>query len=125
MMAAYLPTVDPGMLVVWWPNGTEADASVRLFTGERGPSDAKKHVMQLLETGNGMVRAFSVLEMFQVVGASMKRIPDQWAPVLDLMMREQVLGKGLTTARRGPPKVDPEQYIADVAEGRITGGSDG
>lgn len=103
------------MLVVWWPaDGSEACS--RLFTGERGPSEAKKFVMALLEKGNGeLVRVFSMLEMFQVAGTTVKRIPDQWAPVLDLMLREQSLGQGLTTAKRGPPPKPAQEYIEEVA----------
>jgi hypothetical protein len=105
------------MLVVWWPEMGAVDATARLFTGESGPREAKKFVMQLLEKGNSMVRVFSMLEMFHVTGATTRRIPDQWAPVLDLMLREQTLGKGLTTARRGPAPKPPVEFIRDVAEG--------
>lgn len=110
-----IPTADPGMVVVWWPaDGAEPNA--RTFTGERGPSEAKKFVMALLEKGNGeLVRVFSMLEMFQVAGTTVKRIPDQWAPVLDLMLREQALGQGMTTAKRGPPPKPTAEYIAEVA----------
>lgn len=112
-----LPQADPGMLVVWWPEDGGEPCS-KLFTGEKAPSEAKRHVMALLEKGNGApVRVFSMLEMFQVVGTTVKRIPDQWAPVLDLMLREQSLGQGLTTAKRGPPPKPAEAYIAEVAHG--------
>ena len=119
-MAIALPNVDPGMLVIWWPSTGEEPAT-RLFTGEHAASEAKKFTMALLERGNGLVRVFSVLEMFQVAGSVVKRIPDQWAPVLDLMLRDQVLGKGLTTAKRGPPKVEPVEYMRRVADGEVDG----
>lgn len=116
-MAVYIPQADPGMLVVWWPDMGAPDASARLFTGETGPKEAKKFVMQLMEKGSSMVRVFSMLEMFHVTGATTRRIPDQWAPVLDLMLREQSMGKGLQTAKRGPPAKPPTEFMREVAEG--------
>jgi len=105
------------MLVMWW----DADGVpiCKLYTGEWCGRDAKRHVAALLPTISTPIRVFALIDVFQVVGASQRMLPDQWAPVLDLMLREQAMGKGFQAQRRGPPRQHPEAYMAAVGEAAL------
>lgn len=111
----HIPTMSPGMLVQWWTDGA-SEPVVRLFTGENPGRDAKRFVMGLMETTSSSIRVMAVIDVFQVTGGTQRLVPDQWAPCLDLMLREQALNKGYQVQRRGPPKVHPVEHMKVVQD---------
>lgn len=111
--------IDPGYLVVWYPPDAAPgqECLTMAFTGETAARDARVKARQLLDLpGAPPVRVFVMLEVYHVTGATQRRLPDDWQPVVDMMLREQLAGKGMTTAARGPPRVPPEQTIREAAE---------
>ena len=105
------PPPDPGLPVVHWP---EDVAACRVVAGEAAPKEAKRQVMHLLSSDQGPVRVFMLLEMFHQLGEQTRIIPDDFAPALDLILREQLAGKGVQLKRRGPPKEKPAEFFERV-----------
>lgn len=111
--------IDPGYLVVWYPPDAPPgqEALALSFTGEHAAREARVQARKLLDVpGAPPVRVFVMLEVYHVTGVTQRRLPDNLQPVVDLLLREQLAGKGLTTTVRGPPTVAPEQVIREAAE---------
>ena len=111
----HIPTMAPGMLVQWWTDGSQEPVA-KLFTGEHCGREAKRFVMGLMEKTSSSIRVMAVVDLFQCTGGTQRLCPDQRAPALDLMLREQALGRGFQVQRRGPPKKHPTEHMQQVQD---------
>ena len=117
----YLQRVDPGYLVAWWPPSDEPNGLLRndalecqtkFFAGEHAARDARLHTKLVLERFKDCnVRVFVMLEVYHVQGTVQRRLHDDHQPVVDLLLREQMAGRGLTTAIRAPARRSPAEVI--------------
>lgn len=124
----YIRHLDPGYLVAHYPKNAAPgqECVIQTFTGEHAARDARFAARKLIEHPDSPpVRVFVMLEVFHVVDTNQRRLPDDFQPVVDLLLREQSAGRGLTAATRGPPKRTPEEVMretADVARAAESGG---
>lgn len=117
----YLQRVDPGYMVAWWPPSDEPNGMLRndalecqtkFFAGEHAARDARLHTKMVLERFKDCnVRVFVMLEVYHVQGTVQRRLHDDHQPVVDLLLREQMAGRGLTTAIRAPARRSPAEVI--------------
>ena len=122
----YLQRVDPGYLVAWWPPSDEPNGMLRndalecqtkFFAGEHAARDARLHTKLVLERFKDCnVRVFVMLEVYHVQGTVQRRLHDDHQPVVDLLLREQMAGRGLTTAIRAPARRSPAEVIQAAKE---------
>ena len=57
-----------------------------------------------------------MLEVYHVQGTVQRRLHDDHQPVVDLLLREQMAGRGLTTAIRAPARRSPAEVIQAAKE---------
>lgn len=108
-------------MVAWWPPKDEPNGMLRndalecqtkFFAGEHAARDARLHTKLVLERFKDCdVRVFVMLEVYHVQGTVQRRLHDDHQPVVDLLLREQMAGRGLTTAIRAPARRSPAEVI--------------
>ena len=112
--------------MAWWPPSDEPNGMLRndalecqtkFFAGEHAARDARLHTKLVLERFKDCnVRVFVMLEVYHVQGTVQRRLHDDHQPVVDLLLREQMAGRGLTTAIRAPARRSPAEVIQAAKE---------